>query len=106
MPACEATDSVPAYPPSFVVEEQSWEAPLRHGSAATSSASMMSQSELSKCSTMDRHQRLPRGSYREAVLSAIATLEAEAKKRLVAKSPLGVPWIEPEAIAPAVVFLA
>src|SRR6202166_1059320 len=48
MPACEETDSVPAYPPSFVVEEQSWEAPLRHGSAATSSASMMSQSDLSK----------------------------------------------------------
>jgi NAD(P)-dependent dehydrogenase (short-subunit alcohol dehydrogenase family) len=35
-----------------------------------------------------------------------AALEAEAKKRLIAKSPLGVPWIEPEAIAPAVVFLA
>ena len=33
-------------------------------------------------------------------------LEAEAKKKLIAKSPLGVPWIEPEAIAPAVVFLA
>jgi NAD(P)-dependent dehydrogenase (short-subunit alcohol dehydrogenase family) len=35
-----------------------------------------------------------------------AVLEAEAKKLLSAKSPLGVPWIEPEAIAPAVVFLA
>ena len=35
-----------------------------------------------------------------------AVLEAEAKSRLSAKSPLGVPWIEPEAIAPAVVFLA
>jgi len=35
-----------------------------------------------------------------------ALLEAEAKKMLSAKSPLGVPWIEPEAIAPAVVFLA
>ena len=33
-------------------------------------------------------------------------LEAEAKTRLSAKSPLGAPWIEPEAIAPAVVFLA
>jgi NAD(P)-dependent dehydrogenase (short-subunit alcohol dehydrogenase family) len=33
-------------------------------------------------------------------------LEAEAKTRLSAKSPLGVPWIEPEAIAPVVVFLA
>jgi NAD(P)-dependent dehydrogenase (short-subunit alcohol dehydrogenase family) len=33
-------------------------------------------------------------------------LEAEAEKKLIAKTPLGVPWIEPEAIAPAVVFLA
>ncbi|MGO9700994.1 MAG: SDR family NAD(P)-dependent oxidoreductase [Xanthobacteraceae bacterium] len=33
-------------------------------------------------------------------------LEAEAKKKLMAKTPLGVPWIEPEAIVPAVVFLA
>lgn len=36
----------------------------------------------------------------------VAALEAEARKRLIAKSPLGLPWIEPEAIAPAVVFLA
>jgi SDR family mycofactocin-dependent oxidoreductase len=36
----------------------------------------------------------------------IDKLEEEAKQRLSAKSPLGVPWIEPEAIAPAVVFLA
>lgn len=35
-----------------------------------------------------------------------AILEAEARTRLSAKSPLGVPWIEPDAIAPAVVFLA
>jgi NAD(P)-dependent dehydrogenase (short-subunit alcohol dehydrogenase family) len=35
-----------------------------------------------------------------------AVLEAEAMKKLIAKSPLGVPWIEPEAIAPAVVFFA
>ncbi len=33
-------------------------------------------------------------------------LEAEAKKKLIANSPLSVPWIEPEAIAPVVVFLA
>lgn len=32
--------------------------------------------------------------------------EAAAKKALKKKTPLGVPWIEPEAIAPAVVFLA
>ena len=33
-------------------------------------------------------------------------LEAEARSKLSAKSPLGVPWIEPEAVAPEVVFLA
>jgi len=33
-------------------------------------------------------------------------LEAEAKRKLTAKSPLGVPWLPPESIAPAVVFLA
>ena len=32
--------------------------------------------------------------------------EADAKKLLAAKSPLGVPWIEPAALAPVVVFLA
>jgi NAD(P)-dependent dehydrogenase (short-subunit alcohol dehydrogenase family) len=31
--------------------------------------------------------------------------EEAAKKSLSKKSPLGVPWIEPKAIAPAVVFL-
>jgi NAD(P)-dependent dehydrogenase (short-subunit alcohol dehydrogenase family) len=35
-----------------------------------------------------------------------AVLEAEAKTKLIAKSPFAVPWIEPEAIAPVVVFLA
>jgi NAD(P)-dependent dehydrogenase (short-subunit alcohol dehydrogenase family) len=35
-----------------------------------------------------------------------AALEAEAKIKLIAKSPFGIPWIEPEEIAPAVVFLA
>jgi NAD(P)-dependent dehydrogenase (short-subunit alcohol dehydrogenase family) len=35
-----------------------------------------------------------------------AALEAEAKERLIAKTPLGVPWIEPEAVAPIVLFLA
>jgi len=33
-------------------------------------------------------------------------LEAEARKKLRAKSPLGLPWLPPEAIAPVVVFLA
>ena len=32
--------------------------------------------------------------------------EADAKKALAAKSPLGVPWIEPSDLAPVVVFLA
>jgi len=35
-----------------------------------------------------------------------ATIEAEAKIKLIAKSPFGIPWIEPEAVAPVVVFLA
>jgi len=33
-------------------------------------------------------------------------LEEEAKRKLAAKSPLGVPWLPAESIAPAVVFLA
>ena len=32
--------------------------------------------------------------------------EAEARKALIARTPLGVPWIEPEDVAPVVVFLA
>jgi NAD(P)-dependent dehydrogenase (short-subunit alcohol dehydrogenase family) len=52
-----------------------------------------------------------RQRYAQAVddlesMTPTATLEAEAEKRLIARTPLGVPWIEPEAIAPAVVFLA
>lgn len=35
-----------------------------------------------------------------------AKMEREAKMRLAAKSPLGAPWLAPEAVAPAVVFLA
>jgi NAD(P)-dependent dehydrogenase (short-subunit alcohol dehydrogenase family) len=37
---------------------------------------------------------------------ALDKLEQEAKEKLAAKSPLGVPWLPAEAIAPAVVFLA
>ena len=33
-------------------------------------------------------------------------LEAKARQKLAAKSPLGVPWLSPESVAPAVVFLA
>jgi NAD(P)-dependent dehydrogenase (short-subunit alcohol dehydrogenase family) len=32
--------------------------------------------------------------------------EEEARKILTAKTPLGVPWIEPKDVAPVVVFLA
>lgn len=32
--------------------------------------------------------------------------EQRAEKLLLAKTPLGVPWIEPEAVAPVAVFLA
>ena len=32
--------------------------------------------------------------------------EEQAKKALLAKTPLGVPWVEPDAVAPTVVFLA
>jgi len=35
-----------------------------------------------------------------------STDEEEARKILAAKTPLGVPWIEPEDVAPVVVFLA
>ena len=35
-----------------------------------------------------------------------AALEDEAKAKLTAKTPLGVPWIDPEDVAPVVVFLA
>ncbi|MEI9992489.1 MAG: SDR family NAD(P)-dependent oxidoreductase [Rhizomicrobium sp.] len=35
-----------------------------------------------------------------------AELEQEAIKRLIARTPLGVPWIEPDSVAPVVVFLA
>src|SRR5258708_32753891 len=45
MPAYAATGSAPACPQSSVVEEQSWEAPLRYESAA-SSASSVSQSNF------------------------------------------------------------
>lgn len=44
----------------------------------------------------------------DALDSAAPTdvLEADARQRLIAKTPLGVPWIAPEDVAPVVVFLA
>jgi NAD(P)-dependent dehydrogenase (short-subunit alcohol dehydrogenase family) len=37
---------------------------------------------------------------------SVATDQEDARKALAGKSPLGVPWIEPEDVAPVVVFLA
>jgi SDR family mycofactocin-dependent oxidoreductase len=37
---------------------------------------------------------------------SVATDEEDARKMLAGKSPLGVPWIEPEDVAPVVIFLA
>jgi SDR family mycofactocin-dependent oxidoreductase len=39
-------------------------------------------------------------------LAGSAADEEEARKMLVTRTPLGVPWIEPEDVAPVVVFLA
>ncbi|MEU7714723.1 SDR family oxidoreductase [Micromonospora chalcea] len=36
----------------------------------------------------------------------LAEVEREAVEALRAKTPLGVPWVEPEDVAPLVVFLA
>ena len=38
--------------------------------------------------------------------TGLSTDEEEARKILTAKTPLGVPWIEPKDVAPVVVFLA
>jgi NAD(P)-dependent dehydrogenase (short-subunit alcohol dehydrogenase family) len=38
--------------------------------------------------------------------TGLASDEEEARKILVARTPLGVPWIEPADVAPVVVFLA
>ena len=37
---------------------------------------------------------------------SLATDEDEARRILTTKTPLGVPWIDPEDVAPVVVFLA
>ena len=58
---------------------------------------------------MTRHEE----RYAQAIEAAgrrpsgsLATDEPEARKVLCASTPLGVPWIEPEDVAPVVVFLA
>jgi NAD(P)-dependent dehydrogenase (short-subunit alcohol dehydrogenase family) len=56
---------------------------------------------------LTRHrQRYAQAAGDFASKESTAALEAEAKRKLIAKTPLGVPWIEPEAVVPAVVFLA
>jgi len=56
---------------------------------------------------LTRHrQRYAQAAGDFASKETTAALEAEAKEKLIAKTPLGVPWIEPEAVVPAVVFLA
>lgn len=52
------------------------------------------------------HDRYAQAADEFASQKPTVALEADAKARLIAKSPFGIPWIEPEAIAPAVVFLA
>src|ERR1700704_1097852 len=66
-----------------------------------------------RCSRLDRHATdPPQGRYAQALQAAgktptgSSTDEEEARKVLTAKTPLGVPWIEPEDVAPVVVFLA
>jgi NAD(P)-dependent dehydrogenase (short-subunit alcohol dehydrogenase family) len=56
---------------------------------------------------LTRHrQRYAQAAGDFASKESTAALEAGAKQKLIAKTPLGVPWIEPEAVVPAVVFLA
>jgi NAD(P)-dependent dehydrogenase (short-subunit alcohol dehydrogenase family) len=52
------------------------------------------------------HDRYAQAADEFSSKKPTAELEADAKQKLIAKSPFGIPWIEPEAIAPAVVFLA
>ena len=52
------------------------------------------------------HDRYAQAADEFSSQKPTAALEADAKAKLIAKSPFGIPWIEPEAIAPAVVFLA
>ncbi len=52
-----------------------------------------------------------RDRYAQAVgdlgsTESVEALEAAAKEKLLAKTPLGVPWIDPADVAPVVVFLA
>jgi NAD(P)-dependent dehydrogenase (short-subunit alcohol dehydrogenase family) len=59
--------------------------------------------------TLTRHedryaQALPDGGGQPT--GNISQDEPAARKALTAKSPLGVPWVEPEDVAPLVVFLA
>jgi NAD(P)-dependent dehydrogenase (short-subunit alcohol dehydrogenase family) len=51
-----------------------------------------------------RYAQVLEDAGREA--SATAKDEQRAREILAAKTPLGVPWIQPEDVAPVVVFLA
>jgi NAD(P)-dependent dehydrogenase (short-subunit alcohol dehydrogenase family) len=56
---------------------------------------------------LTRHrQRYEQAANDLASAKTTSELEAEVKEKLAAKTPLGIPWIEPDAIAPVVVFLA
>jgi NAD(P)-dependent dehydrogenase (short-subunit alcohol dehydrogenase family) len=53
----------------------------------------------------ERHAQVLQSAGQQPTRS-VTLDEAEARKILTAWSPLGVPWIEPAAVAPVVVFLA
>jgi NAD(P)-dependent dehydrogenase (short-subunit alcohol dehydrogenase family) len=57
---------------------------------------------------LTRHKERYAQVFQEAgkVPTGSPTDEGEARRLLSAKTPLGVPWLEPEAVAPVVVFLA
>jgi len=58
---------------------------------------------------LTRHEERYAQALEEVAGKVTGTLsedEAAARKVLMAKTPLGVPWIEPENVAPVVVFLA
>jgi NAD(P)-dependent dehydrogenase (short-subunit alcohol dehydrogenase family) len=57
---------------------------------------------------LTRHEERYAQALQEAGRNAtgLPADEDEARKVLIAKSPLGVPWIDPESVAPVAVFLA
>jgi SDR family mycofactocin-dependent oxidoreductase len=55
---------------------------------------------------LTRHEERYAQILQESGQQPNGSIEKAARKILVARSPLGVPWIEPEDVAPVVVFLA